>query len=57
MAAVGAVKERGIDIRKSLAQKPVFLRWGLYYALLLAVVVIAAYGDGYQAVDMIYAGF
>ena len=57
VAVIGSVKERGIDIRKSLAQKPVFLRWGLYYALILAVVVIAAYGDGYQAVDMIYAGF
>lgn len=57
VAAVGALKERGVDIRKSLAQKPAFLRWGLYYALLLAVIVIAAYGDGYQAVDMIYAGF
>ena len=57
VAVIGSVKERGIDIRESLAQKPVFLRWGLYYALILAVVVIAAYGDGYQAVDMIYAGF
>ena len=57
VVVIGSVKERGIDIRESLAQKPVFLRWGLYYALILAVVVIAAYGDGYQAVDMIYAGF
>ena len=41
VAVIGSVKERGIDIRESLAQKPVFLRWGLYYALILAVVVIA----------------
>lgn len=57
VAVVGAVKERGIHVRDSLDKKPVFIRWSLYYALMLAVIVIAAYGDGYQAVDMIYAGF
>lgn len=57
VAVIGSVKERNIEVRKSLAQKPVVIRWGIYYALILAVIVIAAYGDGYQAVDMIYAGF
>lgn len=57
VAVIGSIKERGIHVRDSLDKKPVFLRWSLYYALILAVIVIAAYGDGYQAVDMIYAGF
>ena len=57
VAIVGSVKERGLNVRGSLERKPVFIRWSLYYALMLAVIVIAAYGDGYQVIDMIYAGF
>ena len=57
VAIVGSAKERGIRVRISLDKKPVFIRWSIYYALILAVIVIAAYGDDYQVVDMIYAGF
>ena len=57
VAVVGSIKERKIRVRESLDQRHAFIRWSLYYALILAVIVIAAYGDGYQAVDMIYAGF
>lgn len=57
VAIVGSAKERGIRVRNSLEKKPVFIRWSIYYALMLAVIVIAAYGDDYQVVDMIYAGF
>ena len=57
VAAVGAIKERGTSVRKSILQKPTVIRWGICYALMLAVIVVSAYGDGYQAVDMIYAGF
>lgn len=57
VAVVGFIKERGTNVRISLDRKPVIMRWSFYYALILAVIVIAAYGDGYQAVDMIYAGF
>lgn len=57
VAVVGFIKERGTNVRISLDRKPVFMRWSFYYVLILAVIVIAAYGDGYQAVDMIYAGF
>ncbi len=57
VAVVGFIKERGTNVRISLDRKPVFMRWSFYYVLILAVIVIAAYGDGYQAVDMMYAGF
>ncbi len=56
-AVVGHLMEKKINILQRLAQAPLPVRWCTYYALILAVIIFAAYGDGYQAVDMIYAGF
>ena len=57
VAVVGMIKERGICVRERLSECRLPLRWCAYYALILAVVIFAAYGDGYQKVDLIYAGF
>ena len=57
VALIGMIKERGICVRERLSECRVPVRWCAYYALLVAVVIFAAYGDGYQAVDLIYAGF
>lgn len=57
VAVVGMIKERGICVRERLAQCRIPVRWCAYYALILAVILFAAYGDGYQKVDLIYAGF
>lgn len=57
VAIAGHFLERNKDAPKKLAALPVPVRWFAYYALILSVVIFAAYGDGYQAVDMIYAGF
>ena len=57
VAVVGHMKEKDKNIPQRLAAAPLPVRWGAYYALILAVIIFAAYGDGYQAVDMIYAGF
>ena len=57
VALIGMIKERGVCVRERLSECRVPVRWCAYYALLVAVVIFAAYGDGYQAVDLIYAGF
>ncbi len=33
------------------------VRWAIYYGLIMAVLMLGAYGIGYTQVDMIYAGF
>lgn len=57
VAVIGFIKERGINVQNALGKTAVPIRWCVYYALILGVIIFAAYGDGYQAVDLIYAGF
>lgn len=57
VAAVGHLRERGGTVNGRLGQIPTPVRWCVYYALIFAVLMLGAYGDGYQAVDLIYAGF
>ena len=54
---VGSMKERGISVQKKMGELAVPVRWGLYYALIIGILIFAAYGDGYQIQDLIYAGF
>lgn len=55
--AVGLLQEAGIRIREKVSGKNIFLRFSLYYALILFIVILGAYGSGYVPVDPIYAGF
>ena len=54
---VGSMKEHGISVQKKMGELAVPVRWGLYYALIIGILIFAAYGDGYQIQDLIYAGF
>lgn len=37
---VGVINEKGIDIRKSLAKKPLILRWAVYLMLVMSIPVL-----------------
>ena len=54
---VNTLKEKGFDIRKSIADKHIAIRWILYLLLILAVLIFGAYGVGYIPVDPMYANY
>ncbi|MBR5128085.1 MAG: MBOAT family protein [Roseburia sp.] len=55
--ATSVLKERGMELRETLAKCPVVVRWAVLYGLILFVVIFGAYGLGYIPVDPIYANF
>ncbi len=63
LVAVGAllmmsiVEERGKSVLSMLKGKSRLIRWPVWYALALAVVVFGAYGVEYTPVDPLYAQF
>ena len=55
--AVGILRERGVPLRETIAQRSIAVRWPVYYAALLFLIIFGAYGVGYVPVDPIYAAF
>ncbi|MBQ8913779.1 MAG: MBOAT family protein [Lachnospiraceae bacterium] len=54
---IGLIREKGIDIRDNISRKKLWVRWVIYYALILLILIFGAYGQGYVPVDPIYADF
>lgn len=54
---ISILKEKNISIREGIAKRNVVLRWSIYYALIIFIVIFGAYGRGYVPVDPIYANF
>ena len=54
---ISILKEKNIDIREKIESKPIWLRWIIYYAIIIYFVVFGAYGIGYVPVDPMYANF
>ena len=55
--AVSLLQERGTQIRASIARRPTWLRWAIWYALILFIIIFGAYGPGYTPIDPMYANF
>jgi alginate O-acetyltransferase complex protein AlgI len=54
---VSLIQERGVRIREAIGRFSLVRRWGIYYALIFAVILFGAYGEGYRLVDLLYASF
>lgn len=54
---ISVLKERGINIRKSIASKNIVIRWSLYYLLILSIIIFGSYGLGIVPLDPMYANF
>ena len=54
---VDILHERNIAIREKIAKWVLPVRWAVWYAAIMCVVIFGAYGAGYTVVDMIYAGY
>lgn len=55
--ALDAFYERGHDVRAWLEGKGFALRWAVWIALVMTVVIFGAYGFGYVPVDPMYAQY
>ena len=50
-------REKELGLKEKILQGPVLLRWSAFYLLIAAILIFGAYGAGFQAVELIYAGF
>ena len=55
--AVGLMKEKGIAIRDNILELNIALRWGIYIAVILFIVIFGTYGFGFDAQAFIYGRF
>ncbi len=54
---VSLMRERGMRIRASLAKQELWLRWLVYIAAVMAVLIFGIYGPGFDAAAFIYFQF
>ena len=54
---VETLKEFGFPLRAKIEALPVPVRFGFWYICIFAVIILGAYGTGYDAADLIYAQF
>ena len=54
---ISLLKEKGINIREKIASKNIVIRWSLYYALIISIILFGTYGLGVVPLDPMYANF
>ena len=57
LMAVGFLQEKGICIKKRIQNQPPVVRWIIYGAAVISIVVFGSYGVGFNSQDFIYGGF
>lgn len=55
--AVSVLEERGKDVRRALAARPMLVRWGCYYGVVLLLIVTGIYGGSYDTAAFLYQSF
>lgn len=50
-------REKDLGLREKILKGPALIRWPVFYLLIILILVFGAYGAGFQAVELIYAGF
>ncbi len=57
MFVVGLLQEKGYNIREKISKQNIVFRWGLYYGIIFAIIILGIYGKGYSASSFIYGQF
>ena len=57
LLTVSLLQERGIRIRDRILKQSLVLRWAIYIAAIIFIMVFGTYGWGYNSQDFIYGGF
>lgn len=54
---IDLLQEMKVNLREVILNQKLPIRWAFLYGLIFLIVIFGAYGSGYQAADLIYAGF
>ena len=54
---VGKYQEEGKSVGDRFYAQPLLLRWGVYLAAIVGIILFGTYGYGFNAQDFIYGGF
>ena len=49
--------EQGISMRERIAEKPIYIRWAIFYLAIIIVLIFGVYGPQYDAASFIYEQF
>ncbi len=53
---VSVLQEKG-SVRELVAGKNIVIRWAVYYIAIFSIIILGAYGTGYNASEFIYANY
>lgn len=51
------LNEKDISVHTELMNMKTWQRWGILYMIMFSIIIFGAYGTGYDAIAMMYAGF